>query len=206
MNVYQKIAEVMKDIDYLQKDDRVETGGGKGYKAISEEKVTSTVRKSLIKNGLVIVPVEQNRYRHDEKVLDKYGNEKVNRLTEVDTKYRIQNIDDAEDYILASSSGSGVDTQDKGVGKAMTYAYKYLLLRTFAIPSGEDPDKVSSDMYSEQFETPKTITKAQAKNLSDLVISKGLSNEWLLEKCGVSRLGEITDLQYAKIVKDMENA
>ena len=26
----------------------------------------------------------------------------------------------------------------------MTYSYKYLLLRTFAIPTGEDPDKVSS--------------------------------------------------------------
>ena len=34
--------------------------------------------------------------------------------------------------------------QDKGVGKAMTYAYKYMLLRTFAIPTGEDPDKISS--------------------------------------------------------------
>lgn len=31
----------------------------------------------------------------------------------------------------------------------MTYAYKYLLLRTFAIPTGDDPDKVSSDVYTE---------------------------------------------------------
>ena len=27
----------------------------------------------------------------------------------------------------------------------MTYAFKYMWLRTFAIPTGEDPDKVSSD-------------------------------------------------------------
>jgi hypothetical protein len=26
----------------------------------------------------------------------------------------------------------------------MTYSFKYLLLRTFAIPTGEDPDKIAS--------------------------------------------------------------
>ena len=130
MNIYQKIAEVMKDIQYLCKDDHVQYGQT-NYKAVSEEKVTSTVRESLINNGIVIVPVEQSHHREGT-------------LSTVDVAYRIQNIDDIEDYVIAKSSGTGADTQDKGVGKAMTYAYKYLLLRTFAIPTGEDPDKISS--------------------------------------------------------------
>jgi hypothetical protein len=130
MNIYQKIAEVMKDIQYLAKDDHVKFGST-DYKAVSEEKVTSTVRESLIKNGIVIIPVEQSHHREGT-------------LSTVDVSYRIQNIEDPEDFIIAKSSGTGADTQDKGVGKAMTYAYKYLLLRTFAIPTGEDPDKVSS--------------------------------------------------------------
>ena len=29
----------------------------------------------------------------------------------------------------------------------MTYAYKYMLLRTFAIPTGDDADRLSSDLY-----------------------------------------------------------
>jgi len=130
MNIYQKIAEVMKDIQYLAKDDRIQFGST-DYKAVSEEKVTSTVRESLIKNGIVIIPVEQSHHREGT-------------LSTVDVSYRIQNIEDPEDYIVAKSSGTGTDTQDKGVGKAMTYAYKYLLLRTFAIPTGDDPDKISS--------------------------------------------------------------
>ena len=130
MNIYQKINEVMKRIEYLTKDDKVEFGTTK-YKAISEEKVTTAVRNEMVKVGIVIVPIEQQM-----NVTELMRTEKsVNQRTDVDTLYRIQNIDDPEDFIVAASSGSGVDTQDKGVGKAMTYAYKYLLLRTFAIPT-----------------------------------------------------------------------
>ena len=130
MNVYQRIAEVMKEIQHLSKDGKI-SFGTTNYKAISEEKVTTVVRESLIRNGLVIVPVGQDHKRE--------GN-----LTTVDVNYRVQNIEDKEDFIEVTSSGTGADTQDKGVGKAMTYAYKYMLLRTFAIPTGEDPDKISS--------------------------------------------------------------
>lgn len=141
-NIYQRISAVMQDVQYLCKDDQIKFGNTK-YKAISEEKVTATVRESLIKNGIVIVPVKQ-LHRRD------------GTLTSVDVEYRIQNIDAPEDFVIAASSGSGVDTQDKGVGKAMTYAYKYLLLRTFAIPTGEDPDKISNaELDKKQEDTPK---------------------------------------------------
>lgn len=150
MNLYEKIASVMKDVSYLSKDDRVDTGNGRSYRAISEEKVTSTVRESLQKNGLVILPVRQEHRRTDETVTDQYGKQKVNRISSVDVTYRIQNIEDPGDYIEVMSSGTGVDTQDKGVGKAMTYAYKYMLLRVFAIPTGEDADKISSERYDQE--------------------------------------------------------
>lgn len=154
MNLYQRISAVMKDVEYLAKDDSVETGGGKSYRAISEEKVTSVIRASLIKNGIVIIPVSIEHARTDERVIafDKYAKkdvERVNRISSADVTYRIQNIDEPADFTLAVSAGTGVDTQDKGIGKALTYAYKYLLLRTFAIPTGDDPDKVSSDVYTE---------------------------------------------------------
>ena len=135
LNLYQKIQAVMRDVTYLQKDGKVEFKTTK-YKAISEEKVTMTVRDSLIKHGLVILPVEQSHAREGT-------------LSTVDTKYKIVDVDSGE-YEIIVSSGTGADTQDKGVGKAMTYSYKYLLLRTFAIPTGEDPDKISSAELDEK--------------------------------------------------------
>lgn len=131
LNLWQKINAVMKDVQYLAKDDAIKFLNT-SYKAISEEKVTQAVRESLTKHGVAIFPIEQEHI-------------KVDNLTTVNVKYKIINIDNPTESEVVVSSGTGVDTQDKGVGKAMTYAYKYMLLRTFAIPTGEDPDKISSE-------------------------------------------------------------
>ena len=204
-NLYQRILAIMDDVPYLQKDDNVSTGAGKSYKAITEEKVTTAIRAAMINHGVVIVPVEQEYDRTDLTLVDKNGNEKVSRLATVATKYRIINVDDPGDYIIAVSNGEGADTQDKGVGKAMTYAYKYLLLRMFAIPTGEDPDKMSSEEYTEKLETDRIleskITKQQAKNLHDFIIARGRDINYVLEYHKVGRLEDLTGRQYGEIIK-----
>lgn len=207
MNVYQKINEVMKRIEYLTKDDQVNFGTTR-YKAISEEKVTTAVRNELVKVGLVIIPIKQ-----DINVVELMRSEKsVNQRTDVNVVYRIQNIDDSEDYIEASSSGSGVDTQDKGVGKAMTYAYKYLLLRTFAIPTGEDPDKISSAETDEKMAkeieglAAKKIGTREIDILKKTIQKYNVSEETLekiLAKYNYTTLEDITMDNYAKIGNEM---
>ena len=209
-NVYQRISKVMQEVQYLGKDDMVVTNAysGAGYKAISEEKVTTEIRKSLIKNGIVIVPIEMEHTRDDEVLKDKSGNEKVSRLATVNVKYRIQNIDDKDDYIVAVSSGTGVDTQDKAVGKAMTYAYKYLLLRTFAIPTGEDTDKISSEMYDGQFQEKKAkITKGIADELRDRIKTQGkdyMKVRDILDGYVFESLDDITTDKYGEVSKKID--
>jgi hypothetical protein len=168
MNLYQRISKVMQDIQYLQKDDKVSTGASGSYKAMSEEKVTQVVRESLIANGLVILPVAQSHSR--EELRDKEGILK-SYLSIVDAQYKI--VDTATgQFELLASSGSGADSQDKGVGKAMTYSYKYLLLRTFAIPTGEDPDKISSATLDEQHEKEKLKAQEEDSKLLPQVRAK----------------------------------
>jgi hypothetical protein len=211
MNIYEKISEVMKDIEYLSKDDSIEYKSTK-YRAISEEKVTSEVRKSLVKHGIVIIPIEQV---HSNKELIRTDSS-VNMLSTVDTKYRIQNIEDVNDFVIAVSGGTGVDTQDKGVGKAMTYSYKYLLLRTFAIPTGEDPDKISSKKTDGKIAKEKQEqAEKQAKELAEKVIDSkkidvlkktiekykvdddSLFN--IIQKYGYNIIEEIKNKDYVKI-------
>jgi hypothetical protein len=59
--------------------------------------------------------------------------------------------------------GHGVDSQDKGAGKATTYALKYTLLYTFLVPTGKIDD--SDNDHSDNKEVPKTqppvISKTQ---------------------------------------------
>lgn len=238
-NIFQRISDVMADVSYLTKDDAVETGGGKSYKAITEEKVTSTVRASLIKNGIVILPISQTAMREDERVLsyDRYQKkdvEKINRVTTVNVTYRVQNVDDRDDFITVQSTGTGVDTQDKGIGKAMTYAYKYMLLRTFGIPTGEDPDKISSDIYTAKL-TGEADRKPAEKPAKDVgatdeefqlfvdnesakddepctkiqiaMIERACTSEQVEAICKsrkVKALGELTAVQAAGIIKGLE--
>ena len=148
--VYEKILAVMSAVNYLNKDGFVETGKGKGYKALTDEKVLAAVRPALVAAGLVILPVKMEQQRTDEQVKAYDGSTKTNRITDVSVTYRIINVSNPDDFVEVVSSGTGVDTQDKGIGKAMTYAKKYAILNSFLIPSGEDTDQISSDKYTEQ--------------------------------------------------------
>ena len=204
-NIYQKISEVMKNIEYLTKDDKVEFRTTK-YKAISEEKVTTAVREQLVKQGIVIIPIEQQSENKELIRTEK----SVNMLTTVHVKYRIQNIDDVNDFIEVESNGTGVDTQDKGVGKAMTYAYKYMLLRTFAIPTGEDPDKISSAETDKKMENEvnnTVINKTKLNALNDSIEKHKIADEKveaILAKYSYSSTSEIKMKDYMNIVKDFQ--
>jgi len=206
MNIFQKINEVMKAIEYLTKDDKVEFGNTK-YKAISEEKVTTAVRKELVKQGIVIIPIMQESTVTELIRTDK----SVNQRADVHTRYRIQNIDDVNDFIEVESNGSGVDTQDKAVGKAMTYAYKYMLLRTFAIPTGEDPDKISSAetdyKIQNEIESQKVISEKLRKGLDTSIENNKLDDETvikILEKYGYTSTSEIKMKDYMNIVNELK--
>ena len=204
-NIFQKINEVMRNIEYLTKDDKVEFGTTK-YKAISEEKVTTAVRDQLVRIGIVIIPIEQESENKELIRTDK----SVNMLTSVHVRYRIQNIDDVNDFIEVESNGTGVDTQDKGVGKAMTYAYKYMLLRTFAIPTGEDPDKISSvetDKKIENEVNDTTINKTKLDALNSSIENHKIPDsevETVLLKYNYSSTSEIKMKDYMNIVQDFQ--
>ena len=172
MNLYQKIHAVMGMVEYLKKDGEVRYGEGIQYRYVSEQKVTTEVRKAMLEVGLVIMPTSTTQRQ-------------IDRITYVDAKYKLVNVDDPLDYVNISSVGAGWDSQDKGPGKAMTYAYKYALLRTFMIPSGEDPDAVASNAITDQgikrdlpYETvkrsapPGDVSVVDAVDLDDLVLNQ----------------------------------
>lgn len=200
MNIYEKISAVMQDVQYLSKDGNIEYKATK-YKAITEEKVTSTVRKSLIDHKLVIYPVRQEH-------------KKEGALSTVDVTYRIVNTENPDEFIEVVSSGTGADTQDKGVGKAMTYAYKYMLLRTFAIPTGEDPDKISSEKLDDDIKAEEEkreeekraeqlkherIGSVEVKALKSRFKSESIDAEKVCSLYKVASVEELTNKQHENI-------
>ena len=209
MNLIEKIAYIMTQVEYLKKDDKVEFGKTT-YKAMSEEKVTSIMHKQLADNKIVVYPVRMDHRREGI-------------ITHVDVIYRMVNAEDPSDYIEIASCGDGADTQDKGSGKAMTYAYKYMWLRTFAIPTGEDPDKIASaeidDMLAkenvknaEEVKKPESAKKTELVGEVQRLISKALDLKVITpeavnslpEQSGVSSLSEIPIGRLDKLREQLE--
>lgn len=122
-NIHQRIAAAMQKVDYIQKEKKP----GMRYTIVSHDAVTAKVRPVLLENGIVYYPVDLHQ--------DQVGNRTQVRLT-----VRFANIDDPKDCIDVPSLGYGIDDQDKGPGKAISYAVKYALLKTLGLETGDDAD------------------------------------------------------------------
>lgn len=140
MSLGEKIREVMQKVEYLKKDARV-SFQGQSYSALSEEKITTAVRQAMIDVGLVMFPTQQKITVVERPA--KNGKDRDD-IFQAEVTYTLMDTEGGNSVEIVSF-GHGIDSGDKSPGKAMTYAYKYALLRTFAIPTGEDPDRVHSD-------------------------------------------------------------
>ena len=133
MNLFQRINEVRKSIDYIRKDKDVSTGGG-SYKAVTHDQVTAMVRDHMVKHGIVSYPILV-----DGKSIPKDEGAKQFRY-EATYDFVFANIDDASDKICLRIQSHAMDNADKAPGKALSYAKKYAILKLFEIETGEDEE------------------------------------------------------------------
>lgn len=129
------VAEQVKSIDKGLKVG----AGNSSYKAVGDSDVRNTLRKPMADAGLVLVPTGTVSKSVVERYVDNYGNNKQSVFTEVETTYKLIHQESGESLDLAGY-GQGVDSQDKGAGKATTYALKNTLLDLFMITKGTDYD------------------------------------------------------------------
>lgn len=98
------------------------------YKYASHDSVTAALHPHFAKHGVVCLP-------------------SVEECTQEGNRTRIKlalifvSADDKSDSATVYHYGYGIDSGDKGVGKAISYAYKYGLLKTFCLETGDDPDE-----------------------------------------------------------------
>lgn len=141
MNIYQKLIEVRKTVPYLQKENK-----GYQFNYVSSSQVLAALKAKMDELGLLLIPnVTSSKVTADiyEKA-DAKGNVKrtVDYFTELEIDFIWVNAENPEETIKCHWYGQGVDTAgEKGVGKALTYAEKYFMLKFFNIPTDkDDPD------------------------------------------------------------------
>lgn len=146
-NLAKAIIAVMQEVKGIDKNMSVGTGNN-SYKGVADQDVKKTIGDAMAKHGLCILPigvepkVEVNRW---ETQYNGQPQQKQSIFTEVTTRYLLIHTSGESQEI--TGYGHGVDSQDKGAGKATTYALKYALLYLFMVPTGkiDDADKTHSD-------------------------------------------------------------
>lgn len=128
-NIHQRLHAVMQDVSYIQKDRSVGN-----YKVVSHDAVTAKVRPVLVKHGVIYYPQSM--------VHEQNGNR-----TEVHMDIVFVNVDRPDDKIAVPTFGYGIDTSDKGPGKAVSYAVKMALLKALGLETGEDADDGSDQEH-----------------------------------------------------------
>lgn len=161
-NVYQRILLIMADLDYIQKGDAKVNGM---YRFVSHDQVTAAIHPLLVKHGLVLLPTVIECSQEIDAANPKQCK------TTIKIQVSIINSDSPTECIIVHSYGQGIDNADKGIGKAYSYAYKYALLKTFNLETGDDPDNDAKTKF-----TPETAEQGK-KKLQEFVISIGLSDE-----------------------------
>jgi hypothetical protein len=161
--IAEAIVEVMKEVKGMEKNSKVGTGNS-SYNGTKDQDVKEVFNDALSKHGLSMLPIdiEESTQIDRWQVTETWnGKEQIKQkqsvFTKVKTKYML--LHTSGENITIAGYGHGVDTQDKGAGKATTYAMKNALLYTFLTPVGKIDD--SETTHSDDIETPQTEKKAE---------------------------------------------
>ena len=210
MNIFQRVAAITNELQTVAKNLEVSTGKS-SYKAVSERDILDAVKPIENKYGVYSYPVareitESNLLENVKEYTDRGGNTTVTKSTtfmsRIKTVYRFVNVDNPEEYIETVTFAEGIDAQDKGSGKAMTYADKYALMKAYKISTGEDPDQDGSKEthYTKTTDKP---TKLHIDALKETAKKKGVDIKRLTAKYGLSKIEDISMSQYAECAKGL---
>ncbi len=169
MNIYEKMLAITSEMKPLEKSLNV----GNKYHAVGEQDVLPMVRALERKYKVYSFPINQEIVSEDTYITtSKQGDELHNRFLRVKVTYRFVNIEEPTDYIEVIAYGDGLDTADKGPGKAFTYATKTALIKAYKMNSGEDPDFEESP--NDEDEAQKVPPKPRNELSKELHIEKKL--------------------------------
>lgn len=128
--IYHKLHAIQKEVGRMSKDGR---NTNQNYDFLSESQISETFKGLFEKYGVFFTyssSIEEVRPSPSTKQL----------ITDVMVHYEFIDLDTREKH-EGFAVGQGSDATDKGVYKAITGAVKYIFMKTFLIPTGDDPEK-----------------------------------------------------------------
>jgi len=137
LNIFQRINAVREDVKYIQKDAKVQ-----GYSAVTHDMVTASLRASLVKHGIVIVPRQTSG-----RVIEPRDPANGVKMLKYQGDYEIDfvNMDKPDEKVTMPIQAHADDNGDKAPGKCLSYATKSAMLKLFSLETGENDESRVAD-------------------------------------------------------------
>ena len=160
-NIYKKISQVMAQVNRVPKNGY---NSFHKYNYATESDLTESIRPILIECGLAFFTtvLEQNR---------------EGEFTKVKMEFTLVDIDTGE-MLKSTYWGEGQDKGDKGLYKAYTGATKYFLMKTFLIPTGDDPEADTTVDERNEKSQPVKLASEKQLNLITNLLKKNVSDKF----------------------------
>lgn len=145
-NIYERLLAISAELATVAKNLDVSVGKGGRYKAVGEADVLRAVKPLEAAHRVYSFPFSREIVESGTIESAGYeGSTKKQLFERIRTVYRFVNVDNPAEFVDITTYGDGIDSGDKSVGKAMTYADKYALLKAYKIVTGDDPDQDASE-------------------------------------------------------------
>jgi hypothetical protein len=162
-NLYQKMTDIMKDVQSVFKGATIQMGNNRSYSAVNHDDVARLLHKPLADAGIVTkVSVERAEITQGTKT-NKYGDQSAEYRADVWVEVTFINADKPEEREVCKSFAYAFDSGDKAVGKAESMAVKYVFLKNFVLESTDNEESRDHEL----------TTKVPAKkNLAEEIETK----------------------------------
>lgn len=154
-NLAKKLLQIMAKIKPIGKDG---WNDYHKYSYVREATILEEIRILMAEAGVIALPNQVARIREDN-------------TTVLEVEFTLFDVESGETMTL-TTFGEGSDSQDKGVYKAATGANKYFLMKTFLIPTVDDPEGSEAKAKARRGRSADKPTGGQGsreKNVGDLV-------------------------------------
>lgn len=177
LNLYQKLVEIRKQVDYLQK-----TSKGYNYKYADETAILRSIRPKMDELGVFL----EFQMMEPQLLTDKF--------VQVGFEFTWVDADDPSVKITKSMFLQTTVGDVQKLGGLCTYANRFFLYKWFNVPTSElDPD-----VYEQQ--TSGTLTAKQVSYLERLINGDLELRNRMLEWCNVDNYADIPQGRYQPIL------
>jgi hypothetical protein len=138
LNIYQKMSLIENEIGIISKAQEVQITKTRSFKGVGYEDIKKKFQPLEEKHGIKSIDIKKEVLKSETIVTKTDYGEKSQHYIEVRVTRKYINLDNPSDFCENQGVGIGMGNDDKGPGKAETYALKNATISAYNIITGEE--------------------------------------------------------------------